>query len=318
MAKFLKRGALGIMTEAEGGASDPYLAEVRLTADEYEKIYRRITIAEKAAERVNEDAKRRVDEERADMKRRMAEFEKKAVDEAERRVRAAEVRREDEESMVAGLEAELDRQRNLNINLKRIARERANAMRGLKPKKGHSGYVVLSSEQYRQRYRMEHDYDEWRSEHPRASRKSFRAYEDFTADAWRTVLQTPYDASIPINQVRWDVMLEIAEMGFFSDIGIEAVQDEERNGEYFSHELEGMDGAMREACCLYRWSFKADYRTGLWEMVLYHTKSIRVPEKYRPAVMGAKSNGNGSSDRLDDDDGRLVFPGEKIDIEQWV
>lgn len=35
-------------------------------------------------------------------------------------------------------------QRHLNENLLRISRERANADRGLKPKKEHTGYVVMN------------------------------------------------------------------------------------------------------------------------------------------------------------------------------
>ena len=38
-------------------------------------------------------------------------------------------------------------QRGLNKNLLRIARERANADRKLKPKKEHTGYVVVASEE---------------------------------------------------------------------------------------------------------------------------------------------------------------------------
>ena len=41
-----------------------------------------------------------------------------------------------------------DRFENLNKNLIRVAVERANAQRGLTPKKQHTGYVILSGEEY--------------------------------------------------------------------------------------------------------------------------------------------------------------------------
>ena len=42
----------------------------------------------------------------------------------------------------------------LNENLLRIARERANADRKLKPKKEHTGYVVVSSTEKEYRYKI--------------------------------------------------------------------------------------------------------------------------------------------------------------------
>lgn len=33
---------------------------------------------------------------------------------------------------------------------------------------------------------------------------------------------------------------------------------------------------------LYKWQFKANYRSGLWELEIFTTKSLRVPEHRRP------------------------------------
>ena len=49
--------------------------------------------------------------------------------------------------------AESALQRELNANLLRITKERANAERDLKPKKEHTGYVVLTSAEKESRYK---------------------------------------------------------------------------------------------------------------------------------------------------------------------
>ena len=53
MPKYYKRGALGRMIEAEGGSSDPDLAEVRMTEEEYRGLWDRIRRSEKAYERMS-------------------------------------------------------------------------------------------------------------------------------------------------------------------------------------------------------------------------------------------------------------------------
>lgn len=42
MPRYYKRGALGRMIEAEGGSSDPDLAEVRMAEEEYRDLWGRI------------------------------------------------------------------------------------------------------------------------------------------------------------------------------------------------------------------------------------------------------------------------------------
>lgn len=76
---------------------------------------------------------------------------------AQRKVQEAEAKAA---RAVADLEEELERercensyQRGLNKNLPRIARERANADRKLKPKKDHTGYLVVVTGDREYRYR---------------------------------------------------------------------------------------------------------------------------------------------------------------------
>lgn len=71
----------------------------------------------------------------------------------------------------------------LNKNLLRIARERANADRKLRPKKTHTGYVVLTSSEKEYRY------------------KTMRK-ENAVAGLWETALQSPYSVDFTEEQAR--------------------------------------------------------------------------------------------------------------------
>ena len=117
MALYMKRVEYGKMVAAEGGISDPNLAEVRLSPDEYFYLWSRIYQAEQ-----------KISELRATTEDKITEIELENNK----------------------LRETLDAQKELNANLKRIARERANAKRGLIPKKAHPGYIVLFSSQFRE------------------------------------------------------------------------------------------------------------------------------------------------------------------------
>lgn len=142
-------------------------------------------------------------------------------------------------------EDEIDRLNDLNQNLLRISKERANAKRGLKPKKEHGGYVVLFSQQY--------DY-----------RDGNRIYK-----VWKTVLQTPHDASIPLEDIRPLVNDDLIQT-FGGALGLKEVVkifdhidwDEEKN-------------------TLFNRIYKANFRSGFWEVEYLHTQPIQVPVDMR-------------------------------------
>lgn len=296
MAQYMKRASFGRMVTAEGGASDPELEEVRLTADEYNDLWRRIRSAERAAQEAKDEAVEREKAVLREANRQLREYEQKADADANSKVIAAQAAQQRAEQRATRAEVErkgmaesLEKQKNLNNNLKRIARERANAARGLTPKKEHSGYVVIYSTQYKQKYRIDYDFDKWREENPYTNKKEFVAYENKVADVWRSVLQTPYDASLPLNQVKDDIWNDLTGWALYQ-LGFRAVQNLENNGDYVTWYGEDEYGIERELCGLYKWSFKADYRSGLWEMDLYHTKSLKVPEEYRPVDRNRNKN----------------------------
>lgn len=264
MAQFMKKTGLGLMVVAERGASDPEIAEVRLTPEEYFAFWKKIRSAERTASEARDEADRRADAAYNDAQRQLNLCKEEIKAEADRQVEYINQARYRAEERASAAEAEkeelkdlLIQQRNLNKNLKRIAKERANAKRGLTPKKKRSGYIILFSSQYRERYRNDEG-------------------QKCVANTWKSVLQTPYDATLPLEQIKDDVWEELMHQILYP-MGFREVQDEDKNGEYKSW-YEGD----AELCGLYRWDYKANYKSGFWEMTLFHTKSLNIPEEYRP------------------------------------
>ena len=244
----MKKGSLGILTETSAGISEPDLAEVRLSAAEYADIQKRIKTAEQAQSAAEKDV-----EYCGELIKNYKDLEK----EMQFKITGVEEQLEKAVKEKNNLAELLKRQLYLNDNLKRIAKERANAKRGLTPKKERSGYIVLSSVQYKEHHK------------------------NGVADVWRSVLQTPYDASLPYEQIGDDIWLELYR-GVLKSIGIFYMQNRTDNGIYRIWTDINDEGEKQEVCGLYRWSFKANFVHNLWEMTMYHTKSLHVPEEYRP------------------------------------
>lgn len=134
---------------------------------------------------------------------------------------------------------ELELLRLENENLYRIMKERANARRKLQPKKEHSGYLVILTEEYDLRESGE------------------------LLEVWRTVLQTPYDAAVPIDTIRRRIDHDFKRSTVLLSLGIK----------YIGTVWEPTDGEN----LLFRWKYKANVKAGFWEVIMYHTEPIRVP-----------------------------------------
>ena len=103
-----------------------------LTMKEYEEQLRRIAAAEQETQTTKRETEKTIQSVRSDAQYKIQAVESEAA------------------KMVADLEGELEKerqesayQRGLNKNLLRIAKERANADRKLKPKKEHTGYFSV-------------------------------------------------------------------------------------------------------------------------------------------------------------------------------
>ena len=163
------------------------------------------------------------------------------------------------ESALAAERAESAHQRALNVNLLRIAKERANADRKLKPKKEHTGYVVVFSEE------IDHQYKD-------GNRHVKRVL------LWKTVIQSPYVVDFPEAQVRKQILEELLQE---DEDGHRLIGRLGINGIY----NKGYGSMIEDS----RWcadpdkynlmikpKFKANFRDGYWEVICLHTKPLDV------------------------------------------
>ena len=175
------------------------------------------------------------------------------------------------------LENDLERMKSLKNNLERISRERANAERNLVPKKTHSGYLVISSSQYFERIQEEDPNDNWKT---------------VTVEklVWKTSLQTPFDASLPLNEIEPEIKNDFMDE-IFGPLGICRIRTDDLNGEYKKFKEEDENGSEHEVCGVYKWIFRANFRLGFWEAEIYHTLPIHVPNEFRLPKKTKKEKG---------------------------
>ena len=147
-------------------------------------------------------------------------------------------------------------------NIYRIMRERANAARGIVPKKSHDGYLVLSSRQWIERYPAV------------IGGKKMQC----SAAIWKSVLETPYDVAITADQIDQQVENDLRKI--MSDIGCHCMVSEKDNGRY-KNGMEKIENS-REKNVLYKWDLVANFKSGLWLLEIYTTKGLTVPESRRP------------------------------------
>ena len=166
--------------------------------------------------------------------------------------RAKNLEREKEELAVriTDLEAEVEKEKNLNQNLLRISRERANADRKISPKKQHDGYLVLQSQEWRER---------------RSDKNTIRR-------TWRSIIQTPFDASVdPV--IAEKQIFDSLTGSVLKSLGCDKYVLPEDNGKLYNTE--------DDENVLYFWYYGADYRSGYWNVFIYTTKPLIVPPDRR-------------------------------------
>lgn len=250
MARFVKEGAFGYK-DVPGGQSDMECTHVILTKKEYDQIYREKAVAESEASRAKYDAERAI----ADAKRGAQYTAQKAAAEARQTVEAMG-------ADLAAERAESARQRALNANLLRISRERANADRKLKPKKEHTGYVVVISEE------TDHQYKD-------GNRHVKRVL------LWKTVIQSPYVVDFPEEQVREQILEELLRK---DEDGCRLIDRLGINGIY--NKGYGSMIEDRRWCAepdkyniMLKPKFRVNFRSGYWEVICLHTKPLDVVPK---------------------------------------
>lgn len=291
MTRFYKKGPLG-MVKADAGMSDPDASEVRMSIKEYSGLLDSIQSAEKTAASARSMAEDRIDRIKENAREKIEEVRRQAEDDAGKKVDAAQAdaRRIGQEA--ANLRKQLEEakeiirnEKYLNANMTRIMRERANQARGIQPKKRHDGYIVLECKQWTERYAEEvWDTEDHKIRYSRklgeARRKRYLRTVQKTEKVWRSILQTPYDASIPLEQIQYRIEEEdLWKKGILKDIGCTGMCESYANG---THTYFGTNDDGSERNGLYKWVFKANYKSGLWELEIYTTKGLTVPEHRQP------------------------------------
>lgn len=227
-----------------GGRTDPECTHVILPLDEYNGLHQRIRDAIDDGKRAKEEAARTAATSAANAEKAV----KKIQDDAAQKIEQLQNKVETER---AGKEYQI----GLNLNFKRIARERANADRGIKPKKERSGYVVLSSRQ--KKYRYKENRNDWEEVY-----------------LWETVIQTPYVVDFTAEQAMTETQELFArdEQGYWliGRLGIAG----EYGGKYEDMLDDPRCATWKEYNIILEKIFNANVKVGYWEIIITHTKSL--------------------------------------------
>jgi len=249
MSEFVKKTIMGYK-EVQGGHSDPECTHVIMTQKEYSVLLQKISHAEyeaREAKSAAEKAKREA--------RESAEYQVwHAGEEANKKIAAMQEKME--KACKKG-----EYYRELNENLLRISRERANADRKLERKKDHSGYVVTYSAEKEYRYKI----DRWNWGR---------------VMLWETVLQSPYSADFTEQQARtqiWEDLFRVREDNTWQigRLGLNAhlkgkyetlIEKPNWNTEY----------AQRNVLLTSETKLRLNFNQLYWEVVIQHTKPLGV------------------------------------------
>jgi hypothetical protein len=224
---------------------------VILTREEYEQIVRQKAKAESEAAAAKKNAAAAIEQADRDAQRKIREAAEETQKEKDRICQA-----------LSEAEIKIEYWRDLNENLLRIARERANADRKLKPKKEHTGYLVVSSGEKEMSYK---------DGNGNLRRKVL----------WETVIQSPYSVDFTEQQARKQITEELLRkdengLRMIDQIGIDGLY---RKGygsllydQEFCKEPEKFNIMLKP-------KFRENFRAGYWEAVFFHTKPLGIVPK---------------------------------------
>ena len=257
MAEFVKKTALGYKP-VTGGSSDSECTHAILTLGEYDGLKREISNAKQAVEDIKFKAAQQVGMIKNDAEQNLWRVQNDAQMKLASQEHNAKEKIKKLKDELAAEQQESALQRGLNVNLLKITRERANADRGLKPKKEHTGYVVLTSAEKEHRYK-----------------DAYGHFHQFTL--WETAMETPYTVDFDAKQVRSLVRelfqedeherCQIRKIGITENYPgryTDMIQDKEWRGKYKDHNV------------MLEQRLRANYRSGYWELVFLHTKPLSV------------------------------------------
>ena len=184
--------------------------------------------------------------------REISRVKQEAAHEADRAAQRAQAQIDDLSQQVERKTAEIADQRALNANLLRISPDR-----GLRPKKVHTGYVVVMSSEKEIRYKNGRN-------------------KLLTAKVWETVLQSPYSVDFTENQARQLIEEDLLarKNGLLADVGITMIC----SGSSYENLIETENWKEIKAAhnTLFSRQLRANYRVGYWEYIIQHTKPLGI------------------------------------------
>ena len=227
-----------------GGSSDPECTHVILTLNEYDKLHQRIRTAINDGERAKDEAARAVAASADNAEKAVRKIQEEAAQKIKQLQNKVEIERSGKEYQI-----------RLNQDFKRMARERANADRGIRPKKERSGYVVLSSRQKKYKYKKNrHDMAE--------------------VYLWETVIQTPYSIDFTAEQAMTETRELFARDGngewLIGKLGIRG----EYSGKYEDMLDDPRCATWSDYNIIVEKIFNANAKAGYWEIIITHTKPL--------------------------------------------
>ena len=282
MAKYMERNSLGILIESKDPSINSDTVEIRLSSAEYQNLLTQIQDLQLEVKISNENmilTKKQLTQE---FEEKLQYFKEKAAQKMFELQKEANIKIKSALDAKEVAEEQLQNQIELNENLKRIARERANAARGIANKKQHDGYLVLSCRQWTEHYLhklSEEEYAEKPVEFKRTH--SYPCSEYRTAQVWKSLLQTPYNSSLALSSIKTVIEEnDLWEQGILEELSCPRMNESSINGYY--QKFTDQDGV--EVNGLFRWNYIANFRSGFWEMELYTTQCLQVPEYRRPQI----------------------------------
>lgn len=244
----MERVNKGLMGGYSKAKDEITATHVVLTAEEYSKLLSDLRRAKEETQSTIAKANSEV----AAYKKNAEEVIKQERDNAQKRIEAFQ-------SDLKKSEVEIHRLNDLNANLLRISKERANAKRGLKPKKTHNGYLVLDSSQQNYIFRY------WVN--GKANTDEF--------SCWKVRIQSPYDSSISYSTITKNIHDDLVKV-FGNSLGINSICDASK---YKHSEFQEMWNSDKNF--IFKTSYKSNYRNGLWEVEYLVRSDIKVPEDMR-------------------------------------
>lgn len=245
------KGLMGYSAEKEGKPA----THIILTVEEYKNLTAEI----KRTQLKVEQTENYYSSEMRKYKRQCDEALREEQEKAQESVRASQ-------ELLNSAKGEIGRLNDLNANLLRISRERANAKRGLKPKKVHHGYIVLDNQQssYNKRF------------------YNGRRMLSTSFPCWKLRIQSPYDSSIPFSIITKNIHDDL--INFLGDaLNINSIYKVSTLDNASLDEIEKL-WDNKDINFIFNTSYKSNYRTGLWEVEYMVRASVIVPEDMRKII----------------------------------